>query len=159
MSKINCIEKSGGCCIAEDGSFIETRAEERIKFIRRISLFSPLTEGQLKQVAELVRDRCFSDGEYICRKGDAGLSSFIIFEGEVEVRKEGSEKDLIYTAREGEVIGEMAVLADIPRTASLRARGEAHLLEILGSDFIELLRETPDLSIKLLKLLVRRLAD
>lgn len=159
MSNINCIEKPYGVCVAENGSLIQTTAEERIRFIKRISLFSSLSEEQLSKIAGLVRDRCFPDGDYICRKGEAGLSSFIIFEGEVEVHKEAHAKDLIYTAREGEVIGEMSVLADIPRTASLRARGNAHLLEILGADFIDLLHKNPDLSVKLLRLLVRRLAD
>lgn len=159
MSTIKCIEKiDGGCrCIDEKGDLLETDFEERISFLRNIKLFSSLSDEQLEKVSDLVQDKCFSDGDFICHKGDEGVSSYIIFDGEVEVHKEIGADDLIYLAGKGEVIGEMAVLADIPRTASLIARGRVHLLEIHGENFVDLLKSNPEMSVKLLKILVRRL--
>ncbi|MBW2285176.1 MAG: Crp/Fnr family transcriptional regulator, partial [Deltaproteobacteria bacterium] len=56
-------------------------------------------------------------------------------------------------------LGEIAVLGDVPRTASLRAGGDVQLLIIKGPDFLNLLRENPDMSIQMIKLLVNRLVS
>ena len=64
---------------------------------------------------------------------------------------------MIFTAREGDSLGELAVLGNIPRTASLRTKESAQLLVIEGPQFLSLLRQNPDMSIQLIQLLVKRL--
>lgn len=137
----------------------EARILERVDFLKKISLFALLNEFQLDAIARLMTERWEEEGSYVCRQGDVGKEMYVIYRGAVEVIMEDGEKEkIIYVAREGECIGEMAILADIPRTASLRAQGDLQLLEISGSHFVRLLKENPDMSIQVIKLLVERLS-
>ncbi|MBW2217833.1 MAG: cyclic nucleotide-binding domain-containing protein, partial [Deltaproteobacteria bacterium] len=98
--------------------------------------------------------------QYICRQGEQGDEAYIVYRGEVEVilESEGREK-IIYLAKRGDCLGEMAIMGSIPRTASLRTRGDVRLLVIMGDDFISLLRQDADISVELMKLLANRLND
>ena len=74
------------------------------------------------------------------------------------IRKTKDHEDTLFLAKEGDCLGEMAVLGNIPRTASLRAQGDVHLLIIEGTHFHSLLCQHPEMSIHMIKLLVNRLA-
>jgi CRP-like cAMP-binding protein len=69
------------------------------------------------------------------------------------------KEQIIFIAKEGDCLGEMAVLGNIPRTASLRARGNVQLLVIEGGHFLSLLHQHPDMAIQVIKLLVERIAQ
>jgi CRP-like cAMP-binding protein len=98
------------------------------------------------------------EGTYICRQGDVGNELYVVYRGEVEVvRETDGQEQVIFLARDGDSLGEMAILGNIPRTAALRAKGNLRLLVIEGPHFLSLLRENPDLSIQLIQLLVQRL--
>ena len=137
----------------------EARILERIDFIKKISLFSLLSDEHLNSVARLMSERWEEDSAYICRQGDSGEELYIVYRGEVEVVKEsGSQETVVYLAGVGDCLGEMGILADVPRTASLRTRGDVQLLVIKGAHFLSLLRQSPDISIQVIRLLVNRLA-
>jgi LmbE family N-acetylglucosaminyl deacetylase len=137
----------------------EARILERIEFLKKISLFSLLTDEQLDAVARIMSERRATDGAYVCRQGEVGEELYIVYRGELEILRESSNQEqFIDVAKEGDCVGELAILGNIPRTASLRARGDVRLLIIEGSHFLELLQENPEMSIRLLKLLVNRLA-
>ncbi len=136
----------------------EARILERIAFLQKIDLFSALTEAQLDAVARIMVERWVEAGAYLCRQGDLGDELFVVYRGEVEVVREAAgAEQVIFTAREGDSLGELAVLGNIPRTASLRTRESAQLLVIEGPQFLSLLRQNPDMSIQLIQLLVKRL--
>jgi len=137
----------------------EARILERIEFLKKVSLFSPLTEEQLDAVARIMSERWITDGAYVCRQGEVGQELYIVYRGELEILREArDQEEFIDAAKEGDCVGELAILGDIPRTASLRAQGDTRLLVIEGPHFLSLLLETPEMSIRLLKLLVKRLA-
>ena len=137
----------------------EARILERIDFLQKISLFSLLTPEQLDAMARIMSQRWVEDGAYICRQGEVGDELYVVYRGEVEVLRghQGAE-ELVFLARAGDSLGEMAVLGDIPRTASLRARGSVELLVIQGPQFQDVLRQNPEMAIQVIKLLVKRLA-
>ncbi|MEA2063316.1 MAG: cyclic nucleotide-binding domain-containing protein, partial [Gemmatimonadota bacterium] len=137
----------------------EARILERIDFLKKISLFSLLTDEQLNSVARLMSERWEADGTYICRQGDTGEELYILYQGAIDVVKESNgQENIVYLAKTGDCLGEMGILADVPRTASLRTRGDVQLLVIRGNHFLSLLRQNPDISIQVIKLLVNRLA-
>ena len=137
----------------------EARIQERIEFIRKVNLFSLLTEQQLDAMARIISERWVEDGMTICRQGEFGDELYIVYQGRVEViRKTKDREETLFLAKEGDCLGEMAVLGNIPRTASLRAQGDVHLLIIEGTHFHSLLRQHPEMSIHMIKLLVNRLA-
>ena len=133
---------------------------ERVEFLKNAPLFSFMTEEQLHGVARLLTERWVEDGEYLCHQGDEGSELYIIVQGEVDIIDESGGADrLVHTDREGSCIGELAVLERIPRVYAMRARGDARLLVLEGLHFQSLIQEHPDMAYRVIRLLVRRLAD
>jgi LmbE family N-acetylglucosaminyl deacetylase len=136
----------------------EARILERMERARRVQLFSFMSDDQLHDVVRLMSERWFDDGAFLARQGAAGNELFLIVEGEVEILKERGDRK-VHVAREGEAVGELAVLADTPRSASLRSRGGTKVLSMRGDHFRRLLREHRDLADGLIRMLATRLAE
>ncbi len=97
-------------------------------------------------------------GEYIFREGDPGAEMYIIQSGTVEiVASSGEGERRLATLGEGDFFGEMAILEDLPRTASARAAEECVLLRIDRGTFDQLIRHNPEISIRMLRKLCHRL--
>ena len=138
----------------------EARILERIEFLKNISLFSILTNEHLDSVARIMFEQWVEDGERFCRQGEEGNELYIIKNGEVEVIQKSNDKEqVIFTAKVGACLGELAILGNITRTASLCARGNLQLLVIKGEHFLTLLKKHPDISIQMLRLMVERMLN
>jgi LmbE family N-acetylglucosaminyl deacetylase len=136
------------------------RILERIESLKKTALFSSLTEEQLEAVARHMSTRWVKSGTYLCREGDPGDELYIVHIGEVEVLRESNGRhSIIEVAGAGACIGELAVLRDSVRTASMRARGDVSLLVIDRAACQALLRQQPDVSVRLLHILADRLAN
>ena len=130
---------------------------ERVERLRKLSFFSSLTDEQLMAVAKIVSERFESAGAYLCRQGDAGQELFIVTKGEVEIVKQTANGTVSRRAGEGKVIGEFAILADIPRTADLRALTDVRLLIISGLHFRALIRQYVEIAEIVIRQLVTKL--
>lgn len=97
-------------------------------------------------------------GEFVFQAGDSGANMFIIEDGSVElfINANGEEKQLA-VMEQGDFFGEMAILEDQPRSASARALSECQLLRIDKSTFNEMLRQNPEIAVRMLRKLSRRL--
>lgn len=97
-------------------------------------------------------------GEYVFEEGDLGTEMFIIQSGQVEILKRiaGSETCLAVLEK-GDFFGEMSLLEDLPRAASVRAVSDLKLLEIGGATFDQMLRSNPEIAVRILRKLSRRL--
>jgi len=137
------------------------RILERIDFLKKIYLFSTLTEEQLDPISRLVEERWCEAGTYICHKGDLANELYIIYRGAVEIlaTEEESDSSRLALRRAGEWVGELAFLGEIPRTASMRAVGDVELLVLNGDSFVKLLYNYPDMGIRLSKMLVKSYFD
>ncbi|MBZ0089867.1 MAG: cyclic nucleotide-binding domain-containing protein [Thermoanaerobaculia bacterium] len=102
----------------------------------------------------------FQPGDYVFKEGDLGTEMFIVHEGKVEILKEmlGEPKQLAVLEK-GDFFGEMAILEDLPRTASARAISEVKLLHINGSTFDQMLRSNPEIAVRMMRKLSRRLRE
>jgi LmbE family N-acetylglucosaminyl deacetylase len=137
----------------------EARIRERRERARTVPLFSSLTDEQLYPVARLMSERWVDDGQYLCRQGDRGGELYLVLDGEVEVIKESGEaSSVVSVVGAGEAVGDLAVLTDLPRSASLRARGLVKILVMRGEHFRSLLQEHPDLSLRVTRVIAERLA-
>ncbi len=135
------------------------RILERARFLENVSLFAFMDEEQLQAVARIMSERWEEDDAYLCRQGDEGDEMYIIVEGEVEIIKESEGEDrVIYLAQKGEAIGEMQVLSRSARAAAMRSRGDIHLLVIEGAHFRSLMHQYPDMSDRVIQMLVEKLA-
>ena len=133
---------------------------DRILFFKRVPLFANLSPVDLKQVASLAEEELFSDGEEIVHEGDAGDVMFIIVSGEVRVlvTVDGNEKEIAHR-KTGESVGEMSIISREPRNASLVALGDVRTLCIDQKSFEGLIRERPDVSLAVMRVLSQRLKE
>jgi len=102
----------------------------------------------------------FDSGEFIFREGDLGTEMYILQEGKVEILKDmqGEDKQLAVLEK-GDFFGEMAILEDLPRTASARSVTPVKLLMINGSTFDQMLRSNPEIAVRMMRKLSRRLRE
>ena len=99
-------------------------------------------------------------GAYVFEEGDLGTEMYILQEGEVDILKllRGEAKKLARLTQ-GDFFGEMSVLEDLPRTASALALTDCRLLEINGSTFDQMLRKNPEIAVRMMRKLSRRLRE
>ncbi len=126
--------------------------------LAQVPIFSDLTRSELQTLAINCRERDFSAGARLLQQGETGVGLFIITGGRVRVVQQGpsgDERDLGVFER-GSVLGELSLLDDLPRTATVVAMEPTRALVIPVWDFRAALRESPEIAIKLLAVLSRR---
>ncbi|MSR84508.1 MAG: Crp/Fnr family transcriptional regulator [Candidatus Latescibacteria bacterium] len=128
-------------------------------FLRQVSLFRRLDETQLQVLASLVVERSFAKGELIILAEAEGDALFVIEQGQVKVgliHEDGREVILSFLGP-GEVFGELALLDNKPRSATVTATAPTSLLVLYRADFLRLLLGTPQIAVSLLEELAERL--
>ena len=103
---------------------------DRLKFISLVPIFSYLENIQLNSLASSMFKCTFDIGEYVFYEGDIGDSVYIIKDGELECEK---NKEIIRILKQGEYFGEYAILFDIPRTLSCKAKNKLTVFKITNS--------------------------
>jgi len=129
---------------------------ERILFLRRVALFTELPPSDLKQVAAIASESFFADGEALAVEGESGDEMYIIVSGAVRVLV-GERETEVARRNPGDVVGEMAIIGREPRTASLIAAGAVRALCLGQKQFESLLRERPEISLAVMRVLCERL--
>ncbi len=101
------------------------------EFLRKVPLFSELPDADLKRLCAMIKEVRLSAGETLFSEGEPGEEAYVIAEGELEILKISSGREVLLAVRAvGDVIGEGALLEQAPRNATARARGTALLLRI-----------------------------
>jgi CRP/FNR family transcriptional regulator len=136
-------------------------SEDTAQLLRQVALFATLADEDLAQVAELAVPRTFATGEVVFREGDASDTCYVIRSGHARAVIEHQDGRSITLARfgPGEIFGELAMLGEEPRSATVEMLEETEAIAILGPDMRRLLREHPDISIKLISALGQRLRE
>jgi HEAT repeat protein len=133
---------------------------DRILLLREVPMFSKLSPEDLEKIAEIAQEQLFSPHSIICREGDPGSTLFIIVHGEVDVIKLlGKKQSILATRRDGEFVGEMAILESAPRSASLKARGDVRVLTIEGDAFKTILLDRSEVAVSVLKHMSSRVRE
>ena len=101
------------------------------RFLTQVTLFADLPPADLDRLCERVEEVVLEGGETLFNEGDAGDSAYVVETGELEIVKRSGNRDVLLAVRgSGEVIGEMALIEEAPRMATVRARGKTRLLVI-----------------------------
>lgn len=110
-----------------------------LDFLRRVDLFADLDPADLERICNGAEERRLEDGEELFAEGDEGNRAYVIKEGQLEILKASGGREVQIAVRNtGEVIGEMALLEEAPRMASVRARGESVVIGISKERFDQL---------------------
>ena len=122
-------------------------------------IFANMSPGDLKSLAQVARTRKFKAGEVIFKEGEEAVGCFIITRGQVEVIRGlgAAQQTVLATLGPGDFFGEMAILDDHPRSASVRAVTDLEAVSILRGDFLAELRKHPQVGVAMLPFLVKRL--
>ena len=136
-----------------------TSIEETISLLARVPTFEALGPEELAHVAEVAVPRRFSAGQVIFREGDQSDTCYVVAGGHARALREHGDGRTIALARfgPGDIFGELAMFDDESRSATVEALDDLHALAILGHDMRRLLREHPDIAVKLVIALGRRL--
>jgi signal transduction histidine kinase len=128
------------------------------EFLQRLELFSGLPEADLEALAAQTEPMTVAPGQAIIEQGTPGDSAYIVVDGEFEVLKKSEAQEIVIAVREGgEVFGEMALLDQAPRTATVRAKKESHVLRLPGAAFQKTLTQSPSAAMSILKTVSKRL--
>jgi predicted CoA-binding protein/signal transduction histidine kinase len=129
-------------------------------FLRKVPLFADLPEDDLSRLCEMVERVELPAGQELFAEGSVGDKAYVIESGDLEVIKDsGGRPVLLDLRRAGDVIGEIALLEDTPRTATLRARTESTLLAINQEQFDTLVNSSPTAARVLLNTVVARIRN
>jgi CRP/FNR family transcriptional regulator len=136
-------------------------SEEMIGLLHGVPAFSALADDDLAQVVDVTVPRSFGAGQTVFREGDSGDTCYVVRTGQARAIREHSDGRSITLATfgPGEIFGELAMFDDERRSATIEAIDDTEVVAILGSDMRRLLRAHPDIAVKMLGALARRLRD
>ena len=133
-------------------------ANANAEFLKNISMFEDLDKASLDAIANAAVEQRYEPGQEIVRQGDVGVGAFFIRSGKVDVIQEKNGKDTkIATLGPGEVFGEMALLDEFPRSATVRAVEPTVTLGLQRWHFRGILESHPQIALAMLPVLTRRL--
>jgi CRP-like cAMP-binding protein len=127
----------------------------KVAAIARVPLFSRLSKGELARIAQLADEVDLPVGKMLTKEGSSGREFFVLLEGSAEVERGGQP---IATMRGGDFFGEIALVTDVPRTATVTTTTPVRALVITDRDFRNLLRDSPAIQGKVLEAVASRLA-
>ena len=129
-------------------------------FLKKVPLFGDLPKADLLRLCEDVEEVTLSSGEELFAEGSTGDKAYVVKEGELEILKASSGRDVLLAVRKpGEVIGEMALLEEAPRMASVRARTDSVLLAIRKKQLDELLHTSQSAAHAMFQVILGRLRE
>jgi ATP-binding cassette, subfamily B, bacterial len=148
-------EEQQGAVLAGVGTSIEATR------LRRVPLFSDLPADALAAIAGRLELERFAPGDTIIQQGDLGDKLYLIDRGQVEVTAHNGPagEQHLNTLHEGDYFGEIALLLDVPRTASVSALGPVQLLTLSKGDFRQLVDRLPGVAQRLAPTVQGRLAQ
>ena len=133
--------------------------EDTATLLARVPVFDELADEDLRRVAEVAVPRRFEPGEVVFREGDDSDTCYVVYAGHARAIRQHSDGRTITLARfgPGDIFGELAMFDDERRSATVEATDELEVLGILGPDMRRMLREHPDMAVKLVISISRRL--
>jgi CRP/FNR family cyclic AMP-dependent transcriptional regulator len=131
-----------------------TRSDDRVEALADVELFSPCTRRQLQAVAQLTDEVHLPARTVLMREGSVGHECFVLIEGTADVRIRGN---CIAKLGPGEIVGEMALLEQEPRSATVVTRTPVRALVMTSVGFAAVLDAAPAVSRRVMRTLARRL--
>ena len=127
--------------------------------LRNIPMFAKLDTSKLKLLAFTSEMVHYADGETIFRQGDSADCAYVIMDGGVDVISETESGPLVaITLRQNQSFGEMALLNNVPRVATMKANGDLLVMKITADMFLKLISENSDVSLDVMRQLSSKLA-
>jgi CRP-like cAMP-binding protein len=128
----------------------------KVEALKRAALFDGLSRKELVELARVSEDLEVPPGKVLCKEGEIGHEFFVIVDGEVEVTRNGKR---VATRAGGEFFGEIALLEETRRTATVTAKTPVRFFVLTRTDFRRLVNENRTVERKVLRALARRVVE
>jgi|SRR5680860_162672 len=131
------------------------RKNTKVELIRSVPLFSGCSKRELAEIASMADELDFPEGKTLIKEGERGREFLVLIEGTVDVRRRGRKLPPLGRA---DCIGEIALVLDVPRTATVTTTSPVRALVLTDQSFRSLLKRSPQIQLKVLRSLAERLA-
>ncbi len=133
--------------------------KEEVQMLRQVPLFAGVDPGKLKLLAFTSQRVSFREGDVLFHQGDPGDAAYVILAGSADILT-GSDNGLIKVAEvsRNAIVGEIAILCDGTRTATVRAQNSVEALRIGKEQFLKLMSDFPEITIEVMRVLAERLS-
>ena len=131
------------------------RKDAKVELIKHVPLFSGLAKRELNEVAGIADEIDLPEGKELTREGSRGREFFVLIEGEASVRRGDQEVNRLAA---GDFFGEIALVQDTPRTATVTAESPVRALVITDRSFRALLERSPEIESKVMSAVAARLS-
>ena len=131
------------------------RKDAKIELLKNVPLFAHLNKRALQDVAQIADEIDLPAGKEMATEGDRGREFVVLLEGEAEVTKGGKR---INTMKNGDFFGEIALVTKMPRTATVQATTDVHVLVITERAFDSLVKKSPEVARGVAQALAERVA-
>jgi CRP/FNR family transcriptional regulator, cyclic AMP receptor protein len=133
---------------------VRLHKDAKTELLKNVPLFAGCSKSELQRIASLADELDLGDGATLIREGERGREFIVIAEGTVKVTRNGTK---LRELGAGDFIGEIALVADVPRTATVTATSPVRLLVVTDRAFRGLLEQMPSIAKKVLQSLGERL--
>lgn len=129
-----------------------------VELLRNIPLFAKIDPPKLKLLAFASERMIFAKDQELFHQGDAGDTAYIIIDGDAEVIVDSPAGELVVAqVGKNDIVGEIAILCDVPRTATVKAKSEITTLAISKDLFFQMIAEYPEMAVGIMRELAHRL--
>jgi CRP/FNR family cyclic AMP-dependent transcriptional regulator len=130
--------------------------DTKVQALKGVPLFEGLSRRELVQLERVCEDLEVEQGTVLCKEGDVGREFFVLVDGKVQVIRKGRR---VVTLTGGDFLGEIALLTELPRTATATAETPVRLFVLTSREFHAMLDQNRNVERKVLRALARRLAE
>jgi CRP/FNR family cyclic AMP-dependent transcriptional regulator len=131
--------------------------EEEVEVLRRIPLFANVEPAKLKLMCFASERITYRGGQSLFEQGDIGDAAFIIVDGSADVIVTRDTPIVVAQVGKNDIVGEIAILVDIPRTATVTATSELTALKITKDLFFRMVTDFPEMGVEIMRVLAQRL--
>jgi len=132
--------------------------KDEVDMLRRVPLFCQIAPAKLKLLAFASERMSCREGQNLFRQGDIGDAAYVILSGTADVLVQSEAGEIrVAEVEKNSIVGEIAILCDTARTATVRASSRLEVLKISKENFLELMSDFPDMAVEIMRVLANRL--
>jgi CRP/FNR family cyclic AMP-dependent transcriptional regulator len=133
---------------------------EEVELLKTVPIFRKMEPARLKLLAFTSERMNFGEGQEVCHQGDPGDTMYVILGGIADVLIDSPSGQIaVAQMKKNSFFGEMAILLDVPRTATIKAVEPLSTLKITKDTFYKLVAEIPEMAIEVMRELAHRVED
>mgnify|MGYP000064132980 FL=1 len=132
--------------------------KDEVEMLRRVPLFAKIAPAKLKLLAFASDRLTCREGQNLFRQGDAGDAAYVVLSGTADVLVDSGDSEIkVAEVEQNSIVGEIAILCDVSRTATVRATTRLEVLKISKDNFLDLMNDFPDMAVEIMRVLADRL--